>query len=131
MTPHISSLVVTVWDENKSSRDRILGKLQLPLAKVKEEPTEEWYPLTFASANAFVSGDIHIRIEWPEGEDFFMITVVEARNVGIHSYGTLILSLPSSLSLHADQRQISTSTRIVRKRFIPRNNPKWRERENE
>jgi hypothetical protein len=87
-SPDVSSLVVTLWDENKSSKDRILGKLQIPISKVKEEQTEEWYPLTYASPNAFVSGDVHIRIEWPHGEDFFMVTVIEARNLGTHAYSS-------------------------------------------
>jgi hypothetical protein len=77
-----------VWDENKSSKDRILGKLQIPISKVKEEPTEDWYPLTYASPSAFVCGDVHIRVEWPQGEDIFLATVIEARNLGSNTQCT-------------------------------------------
>jgi hypothetical protein len=89
-------LTVFVWDENKSSKDRVIGKLTLPIKQVKEDvKQEDWYPLTFVPSASVATGDVHVRIEFPKGGAMILFTVVEGRNVcnHIHSSQDLLVKV--------------------------------------
>jgi len=85
--PTTSTLRVTLWDEH-GAKESILGKVDLNLASFSANAaaTQEWYPLSYASNNAYVSGELHVRVDLTQKDQgVVFVTVVEGRNLPLRT----------------------------------------------
>eukprot|EP01126_Amoeba_proteus_P043812 TRINITY_DN482_c0_g2_i7.p1 TRINITY_DN482_c0_g2~~TRINITY_DN482_c0_g2_i7.p1 ORF type:complete len:386 (-),score=82.78 TRINITY_DN482_c0_g2_i7:1852-3009(-) len=79
--PENHPLVVSTWDADK---DKLIGKVEIPLLPLLENPLlgDTWFPLKYS--NSFVSGSIQLRIDM--GIDCFNVVVMEATNLPVCHY---------------------------------------------
>lgn len=86
--PSSSVLRVSLWDEHGKS-ERILGKVDVDLSAVTPNVPSimEWYSLSYASNAAYVSGDLHVRLDMTQKETTNSITVnvIEGRNLALRT----------------------------------------------
>ncbi len=83
-----STLDVVVWDENRISKDKPLGKVSFTremLSSMKSS-IEKWYPLASADTEGTVSGEVLLNMKHREPTSsvpfhFFDINVVSAQNL--------------------------------------------------
>jgi len=91
--PATSALRVSLWDEH-GAKENILGKLEVNLSTfVPNVPaTMEWYPLSYAANNAYVSGELHVRLDTTqkqlEAGGVISFTVIEGRNLPLRTRGS-------------------------------------------
>jgi len=51
-----------MWEESRALPN-IVGKVELGLENLNATLKEDWFPLVYARAGAYVSGDLHVRID--------------------------------------------------------------------
>lgn len=82
INPAFSKLLVSVW--NEGNKDKIHSMCEIPLNNLAyNTQTESWYELNYCTELSYVSGEIRIRVDFPNPTEpnQFSLTVVEGRNL--------------------------------------------------
>eukprot|EP01102_Stenamoeba_stenopodia_P013519 TRINITY_DN439_c0_g1_i1.p1 TRINITY_DN439_c0_g1~~TRINITY_DN439_c0_g1_i1.p1 ORF type:complete len:781 (+),score=191.31 TRINITY_DN439_c0_g1_i1:58-2400(+) len=84
--PSNAKLTITVWDEEPGWQDVLIGKVEIPLSKIRSAKTpEQWYPLVPADSKGYVSGDMNLKVRYnppTEGSNgSLFVKVINARNL--------------------------------------------------
>jgi Ca2+-dependent lipid-binding protein len=84
--PESDVLTITVFDEDKRSKDEPFGRVTFPIKTLPQEVQEQWYSLVPEEYKHFVSGDVHMKMKLvltSYDEYSLHITIVEARNLAV------------------------------------------------
>jgi hypothetical protein len=86
--PTTSLLRVSLWDEH-GAKENIFGKVDVNLSTITPNlpAVMEWYSLSYASNTAYVSGELHVRLDMSQKETMGVISVsvIEGRNLPLRT----------------------------------------------
>eukprot|EP01112_Ceratiomyxa_fruticulosa_P020588 TRINITY_DN7054_c0_g1_i1.p1 TRINITY_DN7054_c0_g1~~TRINITY_DN7054_c0_g1_i1.p1 ORF type:complete len:846 (+),score=186.10 TRINITY_DN7054_c0_g1_i1:374-2539(+) len=78
----VQQIKFTLWDEDKFTKDTLLGQVIVPISSLSGGKThEQWYPLFPVSTKVYVSGDVHLRLEYNTTNKTVSVRVIEGRNL--------------------------------------------------
>ncbi|KAL6041676.1 Ras GTPase-activating protein 4 [Balamuthia mandrillaris] len=82
----LQELTFTIWDEDKISKDDIIGAVKLPMTLLADNQVHErFYPIMPMSGDEFVAGSVRLALQWhppsPTQDGTLTVSVLEARNL--------------------------------------------------